>query len=41
MGYIERLVGCYNRNLAEGLDPLLTLLAEGDSQKSVEPFSID
>ena len=41
MGYIERLVNLYNRDLAEGLDHLITILPEGDSQKSVEPFSLD
>ena len=41
MGYVERLVGLYNRDLAEGLDRLMTLLPKGNSQKSVEPFSLD
>ena len=41
MGYIERLVDLYNQDLAEGLDHLIALLPEGDSQKSVEPFSLD
>ncbi len=38
VGYIERLVDLYNQDLAEGLDHLIALLPEGDSQKSVEPF---
>ena len=41
VGYIERLVDLYNRDLAEGLDRLMALLPEGESQKSVEPFSLD
>ncbi len=41
VGYIERLVDLYHRDLAEGLDRLMALLPEEDSQKSVEPFSID
>ena len=41
LGYIERLVDLYNRDLAEGLDRLMTLLRKGDSQKSVDPFNLD
>ncbi len=41
MGYIKRLVDLYNRDLADGLDRLIALLSEADSQKSVEPFSLD
>ncbi len=41
VGYIERLVNLYNRDLGEGLDNLMALLREGDSQKSDEPFSLD
>ena len=41
MGYIEKLVGIYNRDLAEGLDRLMAILPKGDSQRSVEPFSLD
>ncbi len=41
VGYIERLVDLYNRDLAEGLDRLMALMPEEDSQKSVEPFSLD
>ena len=31
----------YKKDLAEGLDRLKAILAEGDPQKSVEPFSLD
>ncbi len=41
VGYIERLVGLYNGDLAEGLDCLMTLLPKVHSQKSVEPFRLD
>ena len=41
MGYIERLVDLYNRDLAEELDRLMALMPEGDSPQSVEPFSLD
>ena len=41
MGYIERLVDLYTRDLAYGLDRLMALLPEGDSQKSEEPFSLN
>ena len=41
VGYIERLVDLYNRDLAEGLDHLIAILPEGDSKKSIEPFSLD
>ncbi len=41
VGYIERLVDRYNGDLAEGLDNLRALVPEGDSQKSVEPFSLN
>ncbi len=41
MGYIERLVDLYDQDLAEGLDRLIAPLPEGDSQKSIEPFSLD
>ncbi len=41
VGYIERLVDLYNRDLAEGLDHLMAILPERDSQKSIEPFSLD
>ncbi len=33
VGYIEKLVDLYNRDLAEGLDRLMALLLQGDSQK--------
>ncbi|MFQ6027585.1 MAG: hypothetical protein ACE5Q6_08840 [Dehalococcoidia bacterium] len=39
--HTERLIELYNRNLAEGLDQLATLLPEGDSQKSPESFCLD
>ena len=41
VGYIERLVDLYNRDLAEGLDRLIAILPEGDSHKSDETFSLD
>ena len=41
MGYVERLVDLYNPDLAQGLDCLMAILPEGDSQKSVEPFRLD
>ncbi len=41
VGYIERLVVLYNRDLAEGLDRLMAILPERDFQKSIEPFSLD
>ena len=41
MGHIENLVDLYNRDLAEGLDCLMAIIPKGDSQKSVEPFSLD
>jgi len=41
VGYIERLVELYNRDLAEGLDRLIAILPKGNSQKSIEPFSLD
>ncbi len=41
VGYIERLIGLYNRDLANGLDSLMAIIPEGDSQKAVEPFSLD
>ena len=41
VGYIERLVDLYNRDLAEELDRLIALMPEGDSPQSVEPFSLD
>ena len=41
IGYIESLVDLCNRDLADGLDRLIALLSEADSQKSVEPFSLD
>ena len=40
VGYIERLVDLYNRDLAQGLDRLMAILPKDDSQKSVEPFSL-
>ena len=39
VGYIERSVDLYNRDLADGLDRLMALLP--DSQESDEPFSLD
>ncbi len=41
LGYIERVVDLYNRDLAEGLDRLTTLQPEGESQNSTEPFSLN
>ena len=41
VGYIERLVDLYNRDLAEGLDRLMALLPVRDSKQSIEPFSLD
>ncbi len=41
VGYIERLVDLYNRDLAEGLDRLIALLPKGNSQKSIETFSLN
>ena len=41
VGHTERLVDLYNRDLADGLDNLMALLPNGDSEKSVEPFSLD
>ena len=41
LGYIERLVNLYNRDLAEGLDRLIAMLPEGTSQKLDEPFTVD
>lgn len=41
VGYIERLVGLYNRDLAEGMDRLAALVSKDDSQKSDEPFEFD
>ncbi len=41
VGYLERLVDLYNRDLAEELDRLMALMPEGDSPQSVEPFSLD
>jgi len=41
IGYIERLVDLYDRDMAEGLDRLIALLPKGDSQKTVESFSLD
>ena len=41
MHYIERLVDLYNRDLSDGLDSLIAILPKGDSQKSIEPFSLD
>ncbi len=41
VGYIERLVDLYNRDLAEGLDRLMAILPKGNSQKTVEPFSLN
>ncbi|MFQ6026826.1 MAG: hypothetical protein ACE5Q6_04840 [Dehalococcoidia bacterium] len=39
--HTERLVGLYNRNLAEGLDHLATMLPECEPVKSNEQFSLD
>ena len=39
--YIERLADLYNRNLAEGLDHLATLVPGHDSSKSDGPFFLD
>ena len=39
--HIERLIGHYNSNLAEGLDRLAILLPDGKSSKSCAPFSLD
>ena len=41
MGYIQRLVDLYNQHLAVGLDRLIAILPEGDSQKSIEPFRLN
>ena len=41
VGHIENLVDLYNRDLADGLDRLMAILPKGDSQRSVEPFSLD
>ena len=41
VGYIERLVDLYNRDLAEGLDRLMALMPRGDSEQSIEPFNLD
>ncbi len=41
VGYIERLVGLYNRDLVDGLDSLMALQPKGDSQKSLDPFSLN
>ncbi len=41
VGYIERLVDLYNRDLAEGLDRLMALLPKRDSEQSIEPFNLD
>ena len=41
VGYIERLVDLYNRDLAGELDRLMALLPEGDTLQSVERFSLD
>ena len=41
VGYIERSVDLYNRDLAEGLDRLMALLPKRDSQQSIEPFILD
>ena len=41
VGYTERLVDLYNRDLADGLDSLMAILPKGDSQKSDEPFSLE
>ncbi len=41
VGCIERLVDLYNRDLAEGLDRLMAILLRENSQKSIEPFSLD
>ncbi len=35
------MVDLYNRDLAKGLDHLIALLPEGDSQKSIGPFALD
>ncbi|MFQ6028924.1 MAG: hypothetical protein ACE5Q6_15685 [Dehalococcoidia bacterium] len=39
--HTERLVGLYNRNLAEGLDHLAIMLPEGDRKNSEEPFRLE
>ena len=41
VGYIERLVDLYHRDLAEGLDRLIALRPEGDSQKLLDPLSLN
>jgi len=41
MGYIERLVDHYKRDLSEGLDRPIAILPEGDPQESIEPFSLN
>ncbi len=39
-GYVDGQIGMYNRDLARRLDRLRAQLPEGDSQKSIEPFSL-
>ena len=41
VGYVERLVDLYNKDLAKGLDRLMAILPEEDLKKSAEPFSLD
>ena len=38
---VERLVDLYNKDLAEGLDSLMTILPKEDYHKSVEPFCLN
>ncbi len=41
VGYIKKLVDLYNRDLADGLDHLMAITPKGDSQISVDSFSLN
>ena len=41
VSYGERLIGIYNRDPGKALGRLIALLPEDDSQKSIEPFSLN
>ena len=41
VGYVERLVDLFHRDLAEDLERLATIADEGDFQKSDETFYLD
>ncbi len=39
VGFVDRQIGMYNRDLAQRLDRLIALLVKGEAQKLTELFS--